>query len=122
MTRLNPHSISERKAVDFARSPVRKRGADRGFFNWRGFIALLEAFRATGGSAPGEIVELPPLWSGWDLAVWFALPKPPLNGCRPVDLLDSDLEGVLRAAQSLGSVDSHGLPPLRRAHEVAAHL
>jgi Protein of unknown function (DUF2384) len=120
----------------------------------RGFIALLEAFRGAGGTAPGEIVarlleehqagnavslaklvytgqifgfewryklwipmfqfdadtlalmpgaqrvrsSLPPLWSEWLLAFWFAAPNDQLDGRRPVDLLESDLDAVLLAA------------------------
>jgi hypothetical protein len=144
----------------------------------RGFIALLEAFRATGGTAPGEIVgrlleehqvgnavslakliytgqafgfewrdslwipmfqfdandlalkgsaqsvraELPSLWSGWQVASWFAGPNARLDAHSPADRLDSDLEAVLQAAQALESVDEFSAPLVRRAHEVAAHV
>jgi hypothetical protein len=144
----------------------------------RGFVALLEAFRATGGTAPGEIVgrlleehqdgrvvslakliytgqafgfewrnslwipmfqfdandlalkasaqsvraELPSLWSGWNVATWFATPNARLDGRNPVDRLDSDLKAVVQAAQALESVDEFSLPLARRAHEVAAHV
>lgn len=143
-----------------------------------GFIALLEAFRATGGTAPGEIVvrlleehqvgkaislakliytgqafgfewrdslwipmfqfdaddlalkpgaqsvraELPSPWSGWMLASWFAGPNARLDGRSPADVLDSDLDAVMRAAQSLSSVEEFSLALGRRRHEVAAHL
>ena len=122
----------------------------------RGFVALLEAFRATGGTAPGPIVaqlledrrtgpavslaklvhsgqvfgfewrsslwlpmfqfeaddlavkhgpqrvraELPALWSGWTLAVWFATPHPLLSDLRPVDALSARPSAVLLAAQA----------------------
>lgn len=144
----------------------------------RGFVALLEAFRATGGTAPGEIVgrlleehqdgrvvslakliysgqafgfewrnslwmpmfqfdandlvlkasaqsvraELPSLWSGWNVASWFAKPNALLDGRNPVDRLDSDLKAVVQAAQALESVDEFSLPLAPRAHEVAAHV
>jgi len=144
----------------------------------RGFIALLEAFRATGGTAPGEIVgwlleehlvgnavsvaklictgqafgfewrdslwipmfqfdendlalkasaqsvraELPSMWSGWNVASWFAAPNARLDGRSPADRPDSDLEAVVQAAQSLESADEFSVPLARRAHEVAAHV
>ncbi len=137
----------------------------------RGFITLLEAFRATGGTAPGEVVarvlqehqpgtatslatlldtgqvfglawrsslwipmfqfaaddlavkpgaqevraELPPGWSGWTLACWFAKGNPLLEGQRPADALDSDLAAVLRAARSLQPGDSSPPVELREA-------
>jgi hypothetical protein len=143
-----------------------------------GFVALLKAFRATGGTAPGDVVgrlleshqvgssvslaklihtgqafgfdwrdslwipmfqfntedlalkagvqrvraELPTLWSGWLLASWFAAPNALLEGHRPADMLDSDLDGVIRAARSLASVGEFALGRVRRAHEVAAHM
>jgi hypothetical protein len=126
-----------------------------------GFIALLETFRMTGGTAPGEIMgalleehhagdavglarllcsgelfafewraslwlpmfqfalpdlslkvapqrvrlALPTAWSGWALACWFATPNAWLTDRRPVDLLDTDPDAVLRAAQSLKWID-----------------
>jgi hypothetical protein len=144
----------------------------------RGFIALLEAFRMTGGIAPGDVVgglledhqagdsvslakliftgqafgfdwrenlwipmfqfnaddlalkvgaqsvraALPALWSGWLVAAWFAAPNALLEGRRPADMLDSDLETVTRAARSLASVDEIGVECVRRGHEVAAHM
>lgn len=122
-----------------------------------GFIALLEAFRITGGTAPAPILanllaqhqvgtvvslaklvysgkifcfqwrgndwipmfqfetedlalkvsaqsvraELPSLWSGWQVASWFAGPNARLDGHNPADWLDSDLEAVVQAAQAL---------------------
>lgn len=143
----------------------------------KGFIALLEAFRMTGGTAPGDVVgglledhqagnslslaklistgqafgfgwrgylwipmfqfnaddlalkagaqsvraAMPALRSGWLVAAWFAAPNALLEGRRPADMLDSDLETVIRAARSLASVDEFGLGYVRRAHEVAAH-
>jgi hypothetical protein len=160
--------------------PLNQRGsrADFDVPSGRGFIALLEAFRTTGGTAPGEIVgrlleehrvgnavslarlidtglafgfawrdslwipmfqfdandlalkpsvpsvraELPSLWSGWTLASWFAGSNARLDGRSPADVLDSDPNAVMRAAQSLESVDAFSLPHLRRAHAVAAHV
>jgi hypothetical protein len=133
-----------------------------------GFIALLEAFRATGGTVPGEIVarllqeyqagtavslarlvhsgkvfgfewrgsvwipmfqfdaddlrlnadaqrvraELPPTWSGWRLACWFAGPSAWLEGRCPVDLLHSHPAAVLLAAQS--GAPGEAFEPARR--------
>ena len=143
-----------------------------------GFVALLEAFRATGGTAPREIVsrlleehrvgnavglaklidtrqvfgfewragfwipmfqfdaddlalkagaqqvcaELPAPWSGWSLASWFATSNPRLGGRVPADMLDLDLEAVVRAAQSLESVDAAALVRVRGTRQVAMHL
>lgn len=120
----------------------------------RGFVRLLEAFRATGGTVPSEVVarllelhqaghavslsqlistgrafgfewrsslwipmfqfssddltlqddvqrvraELPPQWSGWTMASWFALPSAALEGHCPADTMHSDFEAVMRAA------------------------
>ena len=144
----------------------------------RGFIALLEAFRATGGTAPGEIVgrlleahqigdavslakliytgqafgfewrdslwipmfqfdandlalkasaqriraELPPLWSGWNVATWFAATNARLEGRSPADRLDSNVEAVMRAARLLESVEEFSLPLARRPNAVAAYV
>ena len=146
--------------------------------NAHDFIALLEAFRATGGAAPGDIMgslleehqvgnvvslakliytgqvfgfewsaslwipmfqfaandlalkagaqsvraQLPSMGSGWNVAAWFAAPNAQLDGRSPADSLDSDLAAVMRAAQSLESVDDFSLPPARRAQEVAVHV
>jgi len=154
----------------------RRFGADLEAPSGRGFIALLEAFRATGGTAPGEIVgrllgehkvghavslaklictgqafgfewraclwipmfqfdvddltlqagaqraraELPSLWSGWALASWFAAANERLDGLSPADMLDSNLDAVLRAARSVESCEGFALPLVRRPHEVAA--
>ena len=163
---------------EFMPSGRRELGADFNVPSGRGFVALLEAFRATGGTAPGEIVghlleehqvgnavslakliytgqafgfewrdslwipmfqfdandlalkasvqsvraELPAMWSGWNIASWFAAPNARLNGRSPADRLDSDLEAVAQAAQALESVDEFSAPLVRRAHEVAAHV
>lgn len=144
----------------------------------RGFVGLLEAFRASGGTAPGEIVdrllqehgvgdaagltrligtrqvfgfdwrgslwipmfqfetddlaikdgarrvraELPLRWTGWALATWFAGPNARLAGRSPAAALGVDLDGVVRAARSLASVDALPPQPARRSHEVAAHV
>jgi len=163
---------------NFVEQGQRKSGAEFDVPSGRGFIALLEAFRATGGTAPGEIVgrlleehqvgnavslakliytgqafgfewrdslwipmfqfdandlalkasaqnvraELPSLWSGWQVASWFAAPNARLDGHSPADRLDSDLEAVVQAAQALESVDEFSAQLVRRAHEVAAHV
>ena len=142
----------------------------------RDFIALLEAFRSTGGVAPCEIAgrlleehqagdavslaklihtgqalgfewraslwlpmfqfdtnslmlkpgpqrvlaELPSLWSGWTLACWFAAANARLDGRRPADRLDSDLDAVLQAAQSLTLLEEFAPPQGLRAHQAAA--
>jgi len=143
--------------------------------NGRGFVTLLEAFRASGGTATGDVVarlledhhageaaslatlvhssqvfgfewrgsfwipmfqfnaddlspvaaaqavraELPELWSGWTVAMWFAMPNARLEAHRPVDLLGSRLDAVLHAAQALPSIDDmsfiHGQRPQGRA-------
>jgi len=163
---------------DLSLAPGRRSGADFDVPCGRSFIALLEAFRATGGTAPGEIMgrlldehqggtpavslaklidtgqvfgfewrsslwvpmfqfdagdlalktsaqrvraELPPLWAGWTLASWFAAPNPWLHGRVPADMLESNLEGVLRAARSLESADGSVPVPVQRTHEVAAY-
>jgi len=143
-----------------------------------GFIAMLEAFRPTGGTAPGEIVarlleehqpgiavslakliytgqvfgfewranlwipmfqfdaddlklktgpqqvraELPPLWSGWMRAAWFASPNDWLDGCIPADELDSDLGAVLWAAKSLHRAEESSRSVGRHATEVAERV
>jgi len=169
-------------ASDIAPASGLPLGADFEVPSRRGFIALLGAFRATGGTAPGGIVgrlleehrvgnavslakliytgqvfgfewraslwipmfqfdaddlalkegvqrvraELPSQWSGWTLAAWFAEPNAWLEGRSPVDVLDSDLQAVMRAARLLESVDEFSLPlpppPPQRVHEVAAHV
>jgi hypothetical protein len=134
-----------------------------------GFIALLEAFRPNGGTAPGDVLgrlledhqpgrsvslakliytgqvfgfewrtslwipmfqfnaddltlrpgpqrvraELPTHWSGWMRASWFAAPHAWLDGRRPVDVLDSDIDAVLRAAQSLAWAEELPLSAMR---------
>jgi Protein of unknown function (DUF2384) len=164
--------------MSFAQAGDRESGADCDVPSGRGFIALLAAFRATGGTAPGQIVgrlleehrvgnavslarlvctgqafgfewrdslwmpmfqfdandlalkasagrvraELPTLWSGWTVASWFAGPNARLGGRRPADVLDSDLDAVMRATRLLESVDESALPFARRAHELAAHV
>jgi hypothetical protein len=157
-------------------------GADFVVPGGRGFIAPLEAFRATGDTAPGEIVGrlleehqvgnaaslgrliytfqafgfewrdrlwipmfqfdandlalkakaqrvramLPSLGSGWTLASWFAGPNARLGGRSPANVLDSDLDAVMRPARSLASDEEFSPPPRppnpQRAYEVAARL
>jgi hypothetical protein len=169
--------MNRSRVRDFAPESGRQLGVDLELPSGRGFIALLEAFRATGGTAPGEIVgrlleehqvgnaaslakliytgqvfgfewraslwipmfqfaandlalkagaqqvraELPSLSSGWALASWFAGPNARLNGRSPADMLDQDLNAVLRAARSLESADEFAAPLVRRARAVAAH-
>jgi hypothetical protein len=152
--------------------------ADAAVPSGRGFIALLEAFRATGGTAPGAIVgrlleehqagaaislakrihtglafgfawrgslwipmfqfdandlalkasaqrvraALPPLWSGWAVASWFAAPNALLGGHCPADRLDLAPEAVLRAARALESGRAFQLPPAPPVHRVATHV
>ena len=144
----------------------------------RGFIALLEAFRATGGTAPGEIVArllgehqtgtavnlaklidtgqvfgfewrsslwipmfqfnaddlalhagaqhvravLPQLWTDWAMAAWFAAANAHLEGQRPVDRLDWDLDAVLQAAGAPATVDEFVPYHLRRADGFGLHV
>ncbi len=132
----------------------------------RGFVALLEAFRATGGTVPAVIVgrllnahqvcatgglhqliatrqvigfdwranfwipmfqfdekdltlkvgaqrvraELPPGRTPWTLATWFASSNARLNGARPADVLDSDLQAVVRAARLLAPAGETLMP------------
>lgn len=44
---------------------------------------------------------LTPHLDGWELASWFTTPRSELDGKRPVDALDSDLEDVLQLARWL---------------------
>jgi hypothetical protein len=142
-----------------------------------GFVTLLEAFRSTGGTAPGDIVgrlladhgvgeavslaklvhsgqvfgfewrgslwipmfqfnpydlsivvtsqtvraELPELWSGWTVAMWFATANEQLDGRMPVELLGSDFPAVLQAAQALASTEDTSFMQARQKFEFAAH-
>ena len=170
--------MSDTSVPDFAVRSGRWLDADVNVPSGRGFIALLEAFRATGGTAPGEIVdrlldehqvgdaaclakliytgqvfgfewraclwvpmfqfdtddfalkaraqrvrsELPSLWSGWTLASWFAAPNARLDDRSPADVLDPDLDAVMRAARALESVGESTLSLVRRAQEFAAFV
>jgi len=152
-----------------------QRSADPDAPNGKSFIALLEAFRATGGTAPGEIMgrllqehqagqavslaklihsgqvfgfqwraslwvpmfqfdaddlslkagaqrvrtELPPLWSGWTLASWFAAPNEGLDGRSAADMLDVDLPAVIKVAHGLRPVDASPPKAARPMREVA---
>lgn len=145
--------------------------------NGRGFVNLLEAFRASGSTAPGDIVaclledhhageaaslaklvhssqvfgfewrgsfwipmfqfnandlstaadpqtvraELPELWSGWTVAMWFAMPNARLQGHRPVDLLTTNFDAVLQAAQALVSMQGMNFIHGRQTQDRAAH-
>lgn len=158
------------------RGPARNVSSDLECPNSRSFIAMLEAFRASGGVAPGPIVgqllgeyrvgkvvrleelmasghifgfswranvwipvfqfetkdlalkasaqsvraELPSLWSGWQVASWFAAPSARMNGHSPADRLDSDLEAVVQAALALESIHRFSALPPPRAREGAA--
>jgi hypothetical protein len=140
-----------------------------------GFIALLEAFRASGGTAPGDIVGrlveehhvgdaislaqlihsgrafgfswraslwipmfqfdsddlslnpavqqvragLPPPWSGWDVATWFATPNLRLNGQCPVHRVNLDPAAVRQAAQAVGRVEPALAAARRHSQEPA---
>ena len=66
--------------------------------------------------------ELPSLWSGWDVATWFAASNVRLNGRSPAEWLEVDPEAVVRAAQSLESVAEFSPPRRQRLHEVVAHV
>ncbi len=46
------------------------------------------------------LAELKPVFDDWGLAVWFVQPNSWLQTMRPLDLLDSDLTGVLEAART----------------------
>ncbi|MBK6851194.1 MAG: hypothetical protein IPG93_06240 [Burkholderiales bacterium] len=46
------------------------------------------------------VIELAAEFDGWNLAAWFAQPNSWLNNAHPVDLLDHNLAGVLRAARA----------------------
>jgi len=145
--------------------------------NGRGFVAVLAAFRASGGTARGDVVarlledhdageaaslatlvhssqlfgfewrgsfwipmfqfnpedlslasaaqavraELPELWSGWTVAMWFAMRNARLEGHSPVDLLGSDLDAVLHAAQALPSIHDMSFMHRQRPHGRAAY-
>jgi len=127
----------------------------------RGFIAMLEAFRDSGGTAPASTLArllhkhpvgcamdmdalldtgqvfgflwraslwvpmfqldvqaltpkpepqdvraaLPPAWSGWAVASWFAQPNAMLDGRKPVDLIEADAAVVQKAAQVFSAPD-----------------
>jgi hypothetical protein len=73
-------------------------------------------------SAQSVRAELPSMWSGWNVASWFAAPKAQLYGRSPADRLDADPEAVMQAAHALESVDGFLAPLARRAHELAERL
>jgi hypothetical protein len=64
---------------------------------------------------------LPPLWSGWTVADWFARPNAQLNGRQPVDCLASESAAVLQADQAL--LPAEGVSPLAmpQGQALAAH-
>lgn len=85
-------------------------GSDVDLPGGRGFVALLEAFRATGGTAPGDLVAR-------------LLVEPQVgNAVSPAARLGSDLEAVVHAAQPLESPDEFPGSLARRAREVAAQV
>ena len=69
-----------------------------------------------------RLQKLPSLWSGWQVSTWLAAPSAQLDGHRPADRLDSALNAVAHAAQSLESVDEFPVSLARRARVVAAHV
>ncbi len=64
--------------------------------------------------------QLPSPWSGWTVASWFATPNARLDGRSPVDMIDSRLDAVARAARSV--VKFHDVTPARerQANDVVA--
>lgn len=69
-----------------------------------------------------RLQKLPSLWSGWQVTTWLAAPNAQLDGHSPADRLDSALDAVAHAAQSLESVDEFPVSLVRRARVVAAHV
>jgi hypothetical protein len=54
------------------------------------------------------ITTLGDVCSGWQLAAWFASASGYLNGARPMDLLDSEPERVMKAAKFSAEGVQHG--------------
>ena len=74
-------------------------------FDWRGvlWIPMFQYDLRTLSIRPGPhqvLAELAGAFEGWALASWFAQPNAWLGDRKPVDLLDSDLAGVLQAARA----------------------
>jgi hypothetical protein len=74
-------------------------------FEWHDtfWIPLFQFELKSLGLKPGPrqvLGELSAAFDGWSLAVWFANSNSWLNERRPVDLLDTDLASVLRAARA----------------------
>ena len=74
-------------------------------FDWRGvlWIPMFQYDLCTLAIRAGPqqvLAELAGAFDGWALASWFAQPNAWLGDRRPVDLLDSDLAGVLQAARA----------------------
>jgi len=93
---------------------------------WRGCLWIpMFQFNADGPSisAAAQTVRagLPELWSGWTVAMWFAMPNVRLQDRRPVELLGSDLDAVLQAAQAMQSIEDMGFIQRRLAQGRAAH-
>jgi len=61
--------------------------------------------------------NLPPLWSGWAVAAWFAAANSGLHGRCPADLINSQLDAVLRAARAL-HMDNESPCPVRRNEQI----
>jgi hypothetical protein len=94
-------------------------------FEWRNSLwILMFQFNANDLSiAPASQAvraELPELWSGWTVAMWFAMPNSRLQDRRPVDVLGSDVAAVLQAAQALPSVEDMSFMH-RRPRDRALH-
>ena len=74
-------------------------------FNWRAetWIPMFQFDLRDLSVKPGLrriLAELKPVFNDWELAVWFLQCNPSLESARPVDLVDSDLAGVLQAARA----------------------
>ncbi|MGJ7498001.1 hypothetical protein ACSFA8_23405 [Variovorax sp. RT4R15] len=74
-------------------------------FEWRGIVWIpmfqFELSDLSVKPAPRQVLaELVTVFDGWTLAIWFAQPNPWLNDRSPVDLLGSNLSGVLEAARA----------------------
>ena len=74
-------------------------------FRWRGecWIPMFQFELRDLSVKPGPrrvLAELMQVFDDWQLAVWFVRPNPWLQTKRPLDLLDSDLTGVLEVARA----------------------
>jgi hypothetical protein len=78
-------------------------------FRWQGesWVPMFQFELRDLSVKPGPrlvLAELKPVLDDWGLAVWFIQPNPRLKTRRPLDLLDSDTEGVLVAARAERSI------------------